>query len=461
MKINIFDQYNENTKTLIHSLATAGMQTKSLFVHYEGDLPRGGMSPYSFFTNLPEESEKQGLFFNQVMIPEFYAIRHLDGGSAAIEFLQKRVGLIHYRKEGYRLVQTVEWFSKEDSKSVVKRDAYNLSGHHYASTYFNEKGPYQKDYYNLQGQVIVSEDLIHRGIQLNGPSEVHHFENVTQFFLYFMKVAQIEPSEIYINSLSFPLFISRALDIGRQTTLFWQESMGQEVPGNMKSELEKAVTLKRIVFADEKQLKQVETSFPTTSIALDYLSAIGEFKRENHYRSQAFILTNSDNIYGLQDILENFPDLQITVAAYTNMSAKLLHLEEEYPNIQLIPSINEEMLQDELEKADIYLDINRGLKVGEILKWVYEQNMLIFSYQEVTQAGAPGLVFAEVRDLCNHLSYILTDRTNWQKLLTKMVEKKGPISTIKDYQDLLDTKSSKEKNKKGLIDEETFSKRKN
>ena len=254
MKINIFDRYNENTKKLIHSLATAGKEAKSLFVHYEGELPKGGVSPYSFFTKLPEESEEQGLFFDQVIIPKFYAIRHLDGGSAAIEFLQRRVGLIHYRKEGYRLVQTVEWFSKEDSKTIVKRDVYNLAGHHYASTYFNTKGPYQTDYYNLQGQVIVSEDLVHRGIQLNEPSKIHHFENVTQFFLYFMKVAEIQPSEIYINSLSYPLFISRALNIGRQTTLFWQEAMGQEVPGNMKNELEKAVTLKRIIFANENQL---------------------------------------------------------------------------------------------------------------------------------------------------------------------------------------------------------------
>lgn len=438
MKINIFDFYNENAKKLIHSLSTAGMEPKSLFVHYEGELPIGGVSPYSFFTKIPQESEEQGLFFDQVIVPEFYAIRHLDGESAAIEFLQRRVGLIHYQKEGYRLVKMVEWFSNEDSKTIVKRDAYNLAGHHYASTYFGEKGPYQTDYYNLQGQVIVSEDLVHRGIQLNESSKIHHFENVTQFFLYFMKVEQIEPSEIYINSLSYPLFISRALNIGRQTTLFWQEPMGQEVPGNMKNELEKAVTLKRIIFANENQLKQVETKFPATSIALGYLSAIGKFKRSNHYRPQALILTNSDNICGLQEILENFPGLQITVAAYTNMSTKLLHLEEEYSNIQLIPSINEDMLQDELEKADIYLDTNHGLKVGEILQWAYEQNMLIFSYKEVAQPEAYGLVFEEIRDLCNHLSYILTDRTNWQKLLTKMVEKNGPMSTIQNYQALLD-----------------------
>lgn len=437
MKINIFDRYTEKTKKLMRSLDTAGLRRKNLFVHYDGELPVGGMSPYSFFTGLPEEKDSEGLFFDQVIVPDFYDIRHLDGGSAAIEFVKNRVGIIHYRKQGYRLVQSVDWFSKENSKVVVKTDYYNLSGYHYASTYFSSKGAYQTDYYNVKGQVIVSENLVHRAIQLTYQSKLYHFENVTQFFLYFMKEAQINASDIYINSLSFPLFISRALNIGNQTTLFWQETLGKEVPGNMKNELENALTLKRIIFEQESHLEQVKSSFPATSIALGYLSAIGEFTRANQYRPQAFILTNSDNIYGLKDILVNFPELQVTVAAYTNMSDKLLHMEGEYTNLQLIPSINEAQLNTQLKEADIYLDINRGLKVGEILKWAYEQNMLIFSYKEVAQAETQGLVFEEVRDLCNHLSYVLTDRMNWQKLLKKMVEKKGSLSTLQDYQVLL------------------------
>lgn len=437
MKINIFDRYNETTKKLMRSLDTAALSRQSLFVHYDGELPKGGLSPYSFFSGISDEGDSKGLFFNQVSVPEFYDIRHLDGGRAAIEIYKKRVGIIHYRKQGYRLVHSVDWFSEENSTLVVKKDFYNLSGRHYASTYYGPKGAYQTDYYNLKGQIRVSEDLAHHVIKLIEKSKVHHFDNVTQFFLYFMKVAKIDPSDIYINSLSYPLFISRALNIGRQTTLFWQEELGNEVPGNMRGELENALALKRIIFEQEKHLEQVKKGFPETFVELGYLSAIGEFTRANQYRPQAFILTNSDNIYGLQDILTNFPELQITVAAYTNMSTKLLHMEEEYSNIQLIPSINEERLKLELEKADIYLDINRGLKVGEILKWAYEQNMLIFSYKEVANSKNHALVFDEVRDLCNHLSYILTDRANWQKLLTKMVQSAGPLSSVQDYHEQL------------------------
>ena len=441
-KINIFDRYDENTKKLMRSLSKVGIKRKNFFTHYDGEMPDGGMSPYSYFIGISDKKEnRKGLFFDQVMVPDFYDIRHIDGGSASIEFLKDKVGIIHYRKQGYRLVGTVDWLSNTNSNVVVKRDHYNLSGYHYASTYFSQKKAYKTDYYNSENQVVVSEDLISKSIKLEHQGKIHYFENLTQFFLYFLKTIKIEVSDIYINSLSFPLFISRSLNIGNLTTLFWQESFDKQVPGNMKNELENAVTLKRIVFEKESQLKYVEANFPKTSIELNYLSPIGEFTRVNQYRPKAFILTNSDNIYGLKDILTNFPELEISVAAYTNMSTKLLHLEEEYNNIQLIPSISEEELKVQLKNADIYLDINRGLKVGEILKWAYEQNMLIFSYKEVAQLNTHGLVFNEVRDLCNHLSYILNDRANWQKLLARMVEEDGHLSTIQDYQTVLEPKS--------------------
>ncbi len=439
MKINIFDRYNDDTKKLIKSLTTAGIERKNLFVHYDGDLPLDGISPFTFFTGYQRESKTQeGLFFNQVVVPAFYDIRHVDGGSANIEYLKRSVGKIFYRKKGYRLVDHVDWFSEENSNTVVKRDHYNSAGQHYASSYFSGNVSYKNEYYDTLGKTIIVEDSIHHSIQLFYKSSIHHFENMTHFFLYFLKTAQINASDIYINSLSFPLFISRSLNIGNKTTLFWQEAMGTDVPGNMRAELENPTTLKRIVFMEEKQLDQVKKQFPTTLLKLNYLSHIGEFSRSNHYRQNALILTNSDNIHGLKDILMNFPELKITIAAFTNMSTKLLHMEEEFNNIALIPSINEKTLSIEMEKADIYLDINRGLKVGDILEKAYQQNMMIFSYREVAQKGAEGLVFDDTRDLCNHLSYLLTNRTNWHKLLTKMIEKNGKKSTVQEYQTTLE-----------------------
>lgn len=438
MKVNIFDRYDDNTKKLIQSLETADLNRKNLFVHYDGTLPEEAISPFTYFTGQSTDNTG-GLFFNQVKVPEFYAIRHVDGGGANIEHLQRAVGKIYYRKEGYRLVDHVDWFLYfNDYKSVIRRDNYSQSGQHYSSTYFGLNGPLKTEYYNLKGEKVIVEDLVQRSLYLHSKKNTFHFENLTQFFLYFLKTIGFEISDIYINSLSYPLFISRALEIGNQTTLFWQEDIGTEVPGNMKNELVSPKALKHIIFMKEKQLEQVKASFPKSPVRLDYLSYIGEFKRKNQFRKRAFILTNSDNIYGLRDILSNFPELQITVAAFTNMSVKLLHMEEEFNNIRLIPSINEEVLCQELEKGDIYLDINHGLKVGNILTQAYQEQMLIFSYKVVTQRGTKGLIFEDIQALCNHLSYILTDRTNWNKLLTKMIETDGKQSKIQDYHTVLE-----------------------
>lgn len=434
MKVNIFDYYDDNAKELLQTLSTAGINHKNLFVHYNGELPEGGVSPFTFFTQQENTKNKtSSLFFNQVPVPSFYAIRHVDGRSANIDYLTRLVGKIYYRKEGYRLVDRVEWFSTLASQMVVKTDYYNRIGQHYSSTYFTTDGAYKTEYYDVNGDTIIIEDLAHRSIQLYYKQRMHHFENLTKFFFYFLKVAKINISSIYINSLSYPLFISRALEIGNKTTLFWQEPLGEGIPGNMQNELKSSHTLKQIIFMKEEHLKRVVTAFPTTSVSLNYLSALGEFRRENKFKPQAFILTHSDNIYGLKDILQNFPDLQITVAAFTNMSTKLLHLEEEFKNITLIPSINEEQLSKELEKADIYLDINHGLKVGNILEKVYQEQMIIFSYKAVVQPRTKSLIFENIQELLDQLVYILESHTNWSYLLTQMIERDGKKSTTQDY----------------------------
>lgn len=438
MKVNIFDKYDDNTKTLIQSFETAEIKRKHLFVRYDGDLPENSLDPFTFFTEINDKTiDIEGKFFNQVTVPDFYDIRHIDGGSANIEYMGKIAGKIYYRKEGYRLVDRVDWLATENTNNIIKRDHYSRMGKHYASTFFSLNDPYKKEYYNTEGEVIISESLLHHTFQIHQGKIVRHFGNITQFFMYFLKKAKIQVSDIYINSLSIPLFISVALNIGAKTTLFWQEPLSETPPGNMVHELKNQTCLRQIIFMKETQLKQIKSSFPLTKISLNYLSNIGKFSRDNYFRNSALILTNSDNIYGLQDILENFPELVITVAAYTNMSTKLLNLGDKFDNLILIPSITDDELQNELQKADIYLDINHGIKVGNILKQAYQQHMIIFAYKEVAVSGEQNIIFDDIRSLCNHLSYIMTDRTNWQKLLIKTLEKDGHQSKINDYYSVL------------------------
>ena len=127
------------------------------------------------------------------------------------------------------------------------------------------------------------------------------------------------------------------------------------------------------------------------------------FVRQNRGGNEALILTNSDQIRGLSEIAEALPELQLHVAALTEMSPKLLSLGE-LPNIHLYPNVKDKKAAQLLEKCDYYLDINAG---GEILDAVHQaflNNMILLGYEDVSHRR--DLIPAGMR---------FTDRTDGEK----------------------------------------------
>lgn len=435
MKVNIFDYYDENTENLLQSLKTAKLPRKSLFVHYNGRLPKDAMSPFTFFTGL-KETNTQGRFFNRVDVPDFYDIIVGGANSARIQDAMRTAGLITFRTEGYRLVDNVSWFSKEDGNTVIRKDWYNIAGDLYASTYFNNGEAYATRYFK-DGEPVITENHHSGIIELRYQDKTYDFANITSFFVFFLQEAKINALDIIINSLSYPLFIAHTLHNEKKTTLFWQEPLGDDVPGNMVAELENQTSFKQIIFSDESQLKFVSERFPETKVQLTYLSNIGEFTRKPKYRNKAFVLTNSDDLRGLDEILTALPDLKVTVAAFTEMSKKLLDQGDKYQNLQLLPNFAPREVYLELEKADIYLDINAGGKVGNVLRHAYQNHMIILTDQNVQIGKYKSLVYNGTQPLVTDLKAILADKSVWDAKLTQMISQNGPVSTVTDYRKLL------------------------
>ena len=434
MKVNIFDYYDENTENLLQSLKTAKLPRKSLFVHYNGRLPKDAMSPFTFFTGL-KETNTQGLFFNRVAVPAFYDIIVGGANSARIENGMRTVGLITFRSEGYRVVDNVTLFSKEDGDTVVRKDWYNISGDRYATTYFKDGEQYATRYFK-DGQPVITENHRSGIIELRYQDKTYDFANITAFFVFFLQEAKINALDIVINSLSYPLFIAHTLH-NEKTTLFWQEPLGDDVPGNMVAELENQTSFKQIIFSDESQLKFVSDRYPDTKVKLTYLSNIGEFARKTKYRHQAFVLTNSDDLRGLDEILTALPDLKVTVAAFTEMSKKLLEQGDKYQNLSLLPNFAPREVHLELEKADIYLDINAGGKVANVLRYAYRNHMIILTDQDVKAGRYKSLVYDGTNALIADLTALLNDKTVWDDKLRQMISQNGPVSTATNYRKLL------------------------
>jgi accessory Sec system glycosyltransferase GtfB len=434
MRVNIFDYYNDNSRKLLRSLDVAGLKYTTFFVHYQGELPKNSVSPFSFFLGI-NESNGNGLFFNQVKVPEFYDIRHSNNNDATIEFFERVSGRINYRKDGYRLVESVDWYEKEDTTILFKKDLYNLAGTHYATIFYSRNEAYLTEYYAM-GKLVISENHLSRSINLWYQNEKYIFSNLTDFFLFFLKIIDIDIESININSLAYPLFIARSVGEGQITTLFWQESMN-EIPGNMVSELISPLALRQIIFNQESYLKTVQAKYPNTILKLGYLAELGTFTRENKYRKQAFILTNSDDLNGIEILLKEFSDLKVTIAARTNISQKLANLGEKYENVTLLPSASDSDINNEINNSDIYLDINGGLKVGNIISRAYQEHMIILSLKSVNLPTYKSIVVDDIVALRDKLAFIFSSEQNWRLLLKEMRTQLGTESSIKDYKRLL------------------------
>lgn len=442
--LGIFDHYNEMTKVLMKSLETANISYTPLFVHYDGELPEDALSPFTYYTKTAQAGSE--LFFNEVPVPEYAEIRQekeLFG-----EILQNGylIGKINYRPNSYRRVQSVDWLLRDMKTSHT--DFYNQYGNCYATSYYHNGTPYQKVYYRDEAE-ILGVNLRSGFITLLDGGKRYGFANLTDFFCFFMdelhmkalymKALYMKEDRILINSLSYPLFITRRRAKRPNTILFWQEKLRDKAPENMAEELLRPKALTDIVFFNEEYREKIAAEYPSTNLKLNYLSHIGQFAKKEEYDSKrAFILTNSDQIAYLETLLSSFPGLTISVAALTRMSEKLHGLTARYPNLVLYPTINQKGIAAELQKASVYLDFNAGGQVLEVVKAAYYNNLLVLALITSAKAADYSLNYETVDELIKVLSGVLNNPKERAERLTELHQKQGVLSTAEDYEVLLD-----------------------
>ena len=241
-----------------------------------------------------------------------------------------------------------------------------------------------------------------------------------------------------INSLSTPLFVMRGRATTPNTTLFWQEPMAGDPPENMATELERPKALERIVFCDDGLRQRVAARHPQTALDLAYLSQLGRFAEKPDFDSRrAFTLTNSDELPALAGLLEAFPDVTFSVAALTLMSEKLHALARAHPNLVLFPSANQSRIREELERASIYLDINGGAQVLDVVKAAYHLGLVVIGAAAYAKAPDYERVAPTTESLHADVAAAVASPEGRARALDELHRQRGPISTAEDYRRIL------------------------
>ncbi|ORP87478.1 accessory Sec system glycosylation chaperone GtfB, partial [Vibrio cholerae] len=73
-------------------------------------------------------------------------------------------------------------------------------------------------------------------------------------------------------------------------------------------------------------------------------------------------------------LVETLPDFKFHIAAITEMSDKLMQLDQ-YANVHLYPSINIDRVNELYQLCDIYLDINEGNEILNAVEQAFDYEL--------------------------------------------------------------------------------------
>lgn len=431
----LFDTYDHRTQELIGSLRTAGVAFTPVVIQYQGELPDEALCPFTTYTGIEPKGEP--LFFDEVPVPAWCEIR--QGTQVYGEILRDGhlLGRIHYVPGTFRQVESVDWLLPDGS--LGHTDHYDRYGNRYATTHHHLGVAYQT-VYRGPGEWEVEVHHASRAITLRSPHALLTFDTLTDFVSYFLDDVGIETEDgVLINSLSHPLFVMRRRSATPATTLFWQEPMPEDVPENMATELDEPVALSRIVFCDRALQEKVAASHPDSAVDLTYLSPLGQFAvKEGYDLRRTFTLTSSDEIPGLVELLKAFPDVRFTVAALTLMSQKLHDIGRRYPNLTLVPTISQRRIHEELDRSSVYLDINAGPHVLDVVEAAYYLDLVVLALAPYAKAPGRSLVLTTTDALAARLADVVATPQGRARALDDLHTQHGPLSSAADYRRVLD-----------------------
>lgn len=435
--INLFEHFDTASADFLRSQIIAKIKIPSVAIFDDGFLPKEVDSPISKFCHFNQNH--QPLYFDKIPLPKFWRIDSRADHGAAYDLNQKRADVIYSSNNNTRIVKEVRWLANDGSLSWV--DHYNRYGERYAKTYYeNGRASYEK--YYRAGKQVMAWNCIEGDFWLKTNGYDRHFASREAFMAYYLQSAHYKLDHVFYNTLNRSMAVTMQLPKTGSDVLFWHERTNDEIPGNMQYLVEHETRTKHIVFQNYVDWQRRNEFLPTDTGNVDfrYLGMIYPHPRSNHMQQRALILTNSDQVEHLEDLVKLLPNLEFNVAAMTEMSGKLLRFGD-YQNVNVYPTVSQQRLKSLMAKCDVYFDINHGNEILDAVRGAFEQNMLILGFTNTIhnrQFIAPENVFktSEV----NRMAQVTLNALIKPKEMTRLIDEQRRLAgdvLATDYQQVL------------------------
>ena len=435
--INLFENLDVESTDFLRSQLFANLKIPSVVINDDGFLPIEVDSPFKFYCGFGDENTP--LYFNRLKVPEFHRIVATASKGEVYDLYEKRADIFFLATDNTRLIKEVHWLDKNGNLSWI--DHYNRQGKLFAKTYVNNGQQVLKRYFNKDGKEVITQYLVSGDIFLHEENNESYFANLAQFVTYYLRKKKYQLDHIFYNTLNQSMMVSLGLQNDGSDTLFWHEKIANDLPGNMKYLMDNNTRTKHIVFQNYVDWQTWKDKLPNDkNIDFRFLGMIYPHPRGNKMRPEAVILTNSDQIEHLDEVVQAMPNIHFNIAAITEMSSKLLAFKK-YNNVRLYPNATTKQIQELYQTSDIYLDINHGNEILDAVRGAFEQNMLILGFENTlhnSQFISSKNVFKpnEVDKMADKISDALSDTNNMRELIDEQRLLAGDVS-VEQYKEVI------------------------
>lgn len=431
------NKYTEDIEKLRVTIHCLGDEIDIVVFEDNAFLRKGVSSPYEYYIskqNCNEHAEK-GLFYDSLVIPEYWEIRP-NGATAGIYYMGCERATVYFREQrcgrsGWqetfdatvsagdsaadsenagcmaplekRRIQRIEWHT--DDGWIYRIDLYNKYGLKYASEFCDADGNVEsKVFYSDNNQEVIVEQPGNDVVTLVEKGSVKGFFNShTEFFEHYAaEVSRNKKKMIFVQDEK----MLDALQIKPEEKQSWDFAC----------------------FPNEKLLNKYmdlggKNGFQFYAIPEDY--------PQNEAKAEALILTASDQIGKIEELVYELPGMTFHIAAHTLMSDKLKKLEEQ-ENVNLYPCVSQEALDTLWDRCDFYLDINHWYEIYDAVNTAHQNNLLIMGFENTLhhrELLVNGCIYPEqeYKKMVLVIEYILKSPVLMQKLLLAQQIKKIEI----------------------------------
>ena len=408
--IYLTDNFNQSNIHFIEDIMTAGVEIK---VISKSELQVGNAKVYFLPMILSNQmaavpTEKNPVFALNIQVPKFWEIR-MDYYQGLMLDKDVQRGVIHYFDAGLCMTKMVEWW--DTTGKVVKKDYYHESGWRYKQALYNDNEQVISiHYFSPENQLLMVED-VDKQIYTVFDKDRTYFYNEKQLWITCVEKLRKNQEPLVVGDVKIAEYLQEEPIIACYTD---KTPLEQNDIQLWLSLVDKLYIYHYSVYHTIPRLENIHHLSPLYRL------------RSNVSKHHALIVTHTQEVERIEELVDALPMLEFHIAAVTAMGGRLLDLEVK-ENVRLYPGISQQQFKALLDTCTIYLDINHFIEILDSVDEALESGLLLFAFQETCHRESyihPDHLFesAEVQQLIKKLRLVMNSPEQYHQEMQKQLE---------------------------------------